>query len=166
MAVRIKNVDTSALVKRFTAMSRRAKNFKPVLRWTFQELQKAHLANFAAQGTVAGAGWAPLSPAYASWKLANYGAQGILVRSGELRRSLTFDSARGAIRDIDNTDATFGTNISYAKFHQSGTRFMPDRKPVFLPELMAERTAMMVAEHIVYGSLGVVYSEALKGFTI
>lgn len=164
--VRIRKVDTSALRRRFAAMSRRSQDFRPVFKWVLKELQKAHLANFTREGTVDGAPWKPLDPQYASWKLSNYGANGILVADGSLRRSLTVDSSRGAVRDVGFRTATFGTQIPYAKFHQSGTRFMAERKPVFLPSLMPNQTATVVGEYIVHGSVGVRYAAALKGFVI
>ena len=38
--MKVTKVDTSALRRRFMAMSRRAQNFTPVFRWMMQELQK------------------------------------------------------------------------------------------------------------------------------
>lgn len=164
--VYIKKVDTSNVRSRFAAMTRRSRDFRPVFRWVMQELQKAHRDNFRTQGASSGFPWSPLDPQYASWKLENYGAKGILVRSGDLQRSLTMNSGRGAVRDIGSRTAEFGTRLPYAKFHQSGTSKMAQRKPLFVPRLMAERTGNVVAEYIVHGSIGVKYSDAMKGFLI
>jgi len=161
---RVTEVDTSGPRRRLAAIARRSKDFRPVLRWAFQELQKSHRDNFRTQGAVDGFPWAPLSPEYAAWKLEEYGAHGILVRRGPLESSLTLNNARGAVREIGLNTASFGTEIPYAKFQQTGTRFMPRRKPVFLPPLMAFRTANVVAEYLVHGSIGVQYADALKGF--
>lgn len=160
------DVDTSALKRRFNAMSRRSRDFDPVFRWVFQSLQRAHMMNFATEGATHGGPWKPLDPQYASWKLENYGAHGILVREGDLRSSLTIENSRGAIREIRKTSATFGTKIPYATFHKTGTRKMAKREPLFIPNLMANRTANVVAEYIVHGSVGVVYSAAANGFVI
>lgn len=163
--VRITSVDTSRLRRRFKAMSRRSQNFTPVYRWMMQELQKAHRKNFSREGSVPGNfPWKPLDPQYASWKLENYGAKGILVRTGDLKDSLTMNSARGSVRDIGLRTAYFGTTIGYAKFHQGGTRNMAQRKPLFLPALMANRTAHAVGEYILHGSIGSVKSILKKGF--
>jgi len=164
--VYIQKVDTSSVRRRFAAMTRRSRDFRPVFRWVMQELQKAHRDNFRTQGSTSGFPWQPLDPQYSSWKIENYGAKGILVREGSLQRSLTMNSGRGAIRDIGLRTAEFGTRIPYAKFHQTGTSKMAKREPVFLPRMMAERTGGVVAEYIVHGSIGVRYADAMKGFVI
>ena len=162
--VRIKSVDTSRLRRRFNAMSRRSQNFKPVFRWMMQQLQEAHRENFRTAGGSSGFRWQPLDPQYASWKLENYGVRGILVRTGDLRDSLTMNSGRGAVRDIGLRTAEFGTTIGYAKFHQAGTANMAQRKPLFLPRLMANRTGHAVGEYILHGSIGDVKSILSRGF--
>ena len=153
--VRIVDVDTSRVVRRFGKILRRSQNFKPVFRWVFQELQEAHRDNFRTGGAASGFPWKPLEPQYASWKIENYGANGVLVRTGDLRSSLTMNSGRGAVRDMGARTAEFGTKIPSAQFHQSGTSNMAQRKPLFLPKLMADRTAHVVGEYLVYGSVGV-----------
>lgn len=152
--VRIVDVDTSKADRRFGQILRRSRDFKAVFRWMFQELQEAHRENFRTQGAASGFPWKPLEPQYASWKIENYGANGVLVRSGDLERSLTMNSGRGAVRDIGARTAEFGTKLPYAKFHQSGTSNMAQRKPLFLPRLMADRTADAVGEYLVHGSVG------------
>ena len=152
--VRVVDVDTSKADRRFGQILRRSRDFKPVFRWMFQELQEAHRENFRTQGAASGFPWKPFEPQYASWKIENYGANGVLVRSGDLERSLTMNSGRGAVRDIGARTAEFGTKLPYAKFHQSGTSNMAQRKPLFLPRLMAGRTADAVGEYLVHGSVG------------
>lgn len=164
--VKITDVDLSRVRRRFAAMTRRSQDFKPVFRWVLQELQKAHRENFKTGGAASGFRWQPLDPQYASWKLKNYGAKGILVRTGDLENSLTMNSGRGAVRDIGLRTAEFGTRIPYAKFHQGRTENMAQRKPVFYPPLMANRTARVVGEYVVHGTVGVRYSDAMKGFLI
>ncbi len=158
------DIDTSKLRKRFVAMARRSDDFKSVFRWMFQQLQKAHMRNFQTQGAESGGVWKPLDPQYASWKTENYGANGILVRTGDLKNSLTMNSSRGAVRDMGARTAYFGTNIGYAKFHQAGTSNMAQREPLFLPKLMAHDTARAVGEHIVYGTIGKEYAFLKRGF--
>ncbi len=162
--VRITSVDTSRLRRRFNAMSRRSQNFKPVFRWMMKQLQEAHRDNFKNEGVSSGFRWQPLDPQYAAWKLENYGAKGILVRTGDLKDSLTLNSARGAVRDFGLRTAHFGTTIGYAQFHQAGTQNMAQRKPLFVPQLMANRTGHAVGEYILHGSLGEVKSFLSKGF--
>ena len=155
------DVDTSKLSERLTKMSLRATNFKPVFWWTFRELEKAHEENFRTQGAASGFPWKPLDPQYAAWKIENYGYKGILVREGNLQDSLTMNSGRGAIRDVGRRSAEFGTRVEYAKFHQAGTRHMQQRKPLFVPRLMAEKIGNVTAEYIVHGSVGTSVSGGL-----
>jgi phage gpG-like protein len=165
MATRVKitDVDTSALRRRFSQMARRSEDFSPMFRWALRQLQEAHAKNFASRGSLGGSTWKPLDPEYASWKLAEYGSGGILVRSGALRDSLTNWSARGAIREIGNTRATFGTSLDYSEFHELGTLKMPARKINFAPRHFANRVAQAAGEHVVYGGdVGNIYSH-LKG---
>lgn len=167
MGVKIKDVDTSRLTKRFLVMQRRASDFRPVFRWVQQALQDAHRMNFATNGLTGGAPWAPHDPEYAAWRLENgYGGKGMLVRDGTLKFSLTnMNSARG-VSDIGRRTATFGTRVPFAKYHQTGTRFMPQRKIIFVNSVMALRTANVVSEYIMHGTVGVLYSDAMKGFSI
>lgn len=73
-----------------------------------------------------GPGWAPLSPAYAAWKSANYPGRGILVRTGRMRASM------GDVQRISPMSLEWGTSVPYAVFHQRGTRKMPQRKVIQL----------------------------------
>lgn len=152
MSLRITiNVDADKPNRRLVGMNRRMNNFKPIFRWAFKELQLAHRLNFQSRGAVGGSVWAPLDPEYAAWKLENYGANGILVRTGDLQRSLTFDNARGAVREIRRRGARFGTKIPYAKFHQRGTTNMPERPPIVNPEILQSRLAERMGQYIIDG---------------
>ena len=162
--VRIKKVDTSAVRRRFRAMRRRSRNVRPVLRWALRELEREHLKNFNSGGALAG-GWAPLDNEYAAWKLANYGAGGILVLDGDLKAGLTRWGGKGAVREIKKTKATFGVKHEAVKFHQYGTSKMARRKVVFLPNRFAFGVAEATAEHIVYGGkIGSTYQHLKAGF--
>lgn len=153
--VTIKKVDTSRLKRRFAGMIDRSNDFKPVFRWVFLELSEAHARQFASEGSASGFPWKPLDPQYSSWKLKNYGDNGILVRKGDLRDSLAdLNSTRGAVRDIDAKKATFGTEVEYAHYHWTGTRKMPARRPLFVPRMLSDRTAFMVGRYIVDGQDG------------
>jgi phage gpG-like protein len=154
------SVDTTEVRKRFIGFRIRAKNFTPVLRWAFKQLQEAHLKNFASEGRASNSPWRPLDPEYASWKLEKYGNNGILVGrasdGSDLRASLIFSNTRGSIRNIITTgegtnSAEFGTDLPYAKFHQTGTRDMPARKVVYVPQFFKYKMKLAVLEHILYG---------------
>lgn len=131
---------------------RRAEDFRPVFRWAQQELERANRANFTTRGAASGAIWKPLDPEYGAWKIANYGNKPIMVLTRELKTSLT--NLRGYPNEIGRKMATFGTDVEYAKFHQSGTRNMAQRTIMFVPPLFAQAMSQQVLSHIMYGRLG------------
>jgi len=162
--VRIKKVDTRALKKRFRGMIRRSTDFSSVFRWAHRQMQDAQAKNFDSRGAVSGGVWAPLDSGYAAWKLEHYGAKGVLVRTGDLRSSLTSWNARGAVREVGATTAFFGTDIPYSGFIQYGTSNMPSRSFTFVPRSFATRVARATGEHIVYGTeVGEIYSHLKDG---
>jgi phage gpG-like protein len=73
--------------------------------------------------------WPPLSSGYAAFKAKHYPGQPILVRTGLLRESLTSRTGAGAIYEESALELTLGTNVPYAKYHQTGTSKMPARPP-------------------------------------
>jgi phage gpG-like protein len=93
---------------------------------------------FDTQGGRTG-GWAPLSPQYAIDKARKYGSQPILVASGAMRASLMGGS--GNISRQIPEGLVFGTDVSYARYHQTGTSRMPQRRILDLTS--DDRRAMM-----------------------
>ncbi|WP_427017868.1 phage virion morphogenesis protein [Pseudarthrobacter sp. P1] len=83
---------------------------------------------FFSHGAYGSGGWAPLSPAYATWKAHHFPGRGVLERTGDLRESLT-DRPFG-IDEITDTKMVIGTGVDYAPYHQNGTKNMPAR-PLF-----------------------------------
>lgn len=83
---------------------------------------------FGTEGAYAGNGWAPLSPAYASWKERKHPGLPIMQLTGRLRTSLT--DARGnsdSIYEYNEDTLIVGTRTHYARYHQYGTGMMPAR---------------------------------------
>jgi phage gpG-like protein len=119
-------------------------DFGPVFKEAKEDLQTLWRNNFLQNGLPAG-GWKPLDAEYGSWKSINFPGKGPMVRSGKLFRSLT--DLRGNPNKIDKKEATFGTNIKYAEFHQSGTRNMPARPVVFVTERYERKWSDSAAEH-------------------
>lgn len=135
----------------FDSIVRRSRNFRPVLRFAQRELEKANIENFRSRGATSGEPWMPLSNKYARWKLEHYGPMPIMIRRGALIRDLSFLS--GPPNHIGFTEATFGTEIGYAKFHQTGTSIMPRRKIVFIPRLFAMKLGRITLNYLVSGSV-------------
>lgn len=134
-------VDASEAIRLIRSVRERTVQYVVVFEEARMYLQTAYASNFASRGAEVG-GWAP----YGSWS-AEAGQPARLVRSGRLLESLT--SLRGAPNDIGPKQATFGTNVPYAQFHQDGTRQMPMREVVFEPVGFAEFLAERVADHLV-----------------
>tara|TARA_B100001996_G_C18170349_1_gene404180 strand:- start:23 stop:517 length:495 start_codon:yes stop_codon:yes gene_type:complete len=144
----------------FKGMQRRALNFSAQLRWARDEIKKANRQNFASMGSASGKAWNALDLEYQSWKIQNYGPLPTMIREGDLYRDLTTLSGRA--NHIGLRSAQFGTDLDYAKFHQTGTRFMPARKIVFVPKDFARELAKEVAEYVVYGMKGSAEYRKLK----
>ena len=68
-------------------------------------------------------------------------------RTGALFNSLA--RLRGSPNDIGLREATFGTNIEYAKYHQNGTWKMPKRLIVFEPVGFKRELGDRGAAHII-----------------
>jgi phage gpG-like protein len=134
-------VDLGDAMRRLESMKLRATNFRPVFWYARAELEKANAANFTANGLPVG-GWAPRDTGTIyGWPM--------LRKSGQLFSSLI--NLRGAPNDIGRTQAIFGTNVEYAKFHQMGTRHMPKRQIVYEPFGFATRLANVAADYVADG---------------
>lgn len=149
ISIRI-TVDARRAIKRMKDMAKRAENFKPVFRWAKKELELANAANFTSQGLPVG-GWSPLKPQYAAWKAVHFPGAPMLIQDGKLFRSLT--QMNGPASSIGRKEATFGTSVEYAKFHQYGTTKMAKRKIVYEPAGFASQLALLAAKHVADGGI-------------
>ena len=158
--IHVRQRDKERIKLYFRNMRRRAENFSAQLRWARDELKKANRDNFRTQGLASGEAWNALDLEYQSWKIQRYGNLPTMVREGDLYRDLT--TLSGRVNHIGLQTATFGTDLEYAKFHQTGTRFMPARKIVFVPKQFARGLANEVADYLVYGIEGTREYKRLK----
>jgi hypothetical protein len=58
-------------------------------------------------------------------------------------------------------EATFGTKVEYAKFHQYGTTKMPKRKVVYEPLGFASRLGEVAATYVCHGNTAAVRQSLL-----
>lgn len=142
------DVDYRPFYKYIRQVRRRSENFAGVFRAAMRDLEREHADNFRSSGK---GRWEPLDTGYADWKTKEYGGGGILVRTGDLKRSLSMSNARGAIRNIGRKRAEFGTSVNYAHFHQTGTEDMPQRTVLFTPNRFAEGLAKDAIDYLAYG---------------
>lgn len=135
---------------RLTAINARGRNVRP---W-FDKLAKALVAtqitNFATKGSLAG-GWPPLSPNYGLWKAANKPGRPMMVSSGALLRSVS--SRDRLVQSMTGTTMRIGSDVDYAHFHQNGTRNMPRRKVVVVPESVVKALKFDLAAYVANGKM-------------
>ena len=94
--------------------------------------------SFSSRGRSTGTSWAPLSPAYASWKNSAYPGRPLLVLTGRMRdsfragsRDLIYNRKQQGQGNFGHKRLPLGTRVPYAGYHQSGTSKMP-RRPLFV----------------------------------
>lgn len=85
---------------------------------------------FAEEGHGQHGRWKELSEPYATRKAKKYPGAPILVASGKMKRSLLSESNTG---EMTPRTLLYGSNIKYARYHQTGTKDMPARR-IFDPE--------------------------------
>lgn len=83
------------------------------------------------------------------------GKHPLLIRTGNMRQTLAW-----RVAGLDTV--AVGTSTPYAKYHQSGTKFMPARP--FLP-VMADGRLMPAAEDLVNHAVTTSYLQSLSNLT-
>lgn len=98
-------------------------DYEEPLRESGEWLLKDVDTNFRKQGALFGRGWKPLADSTRRQR-ARQGyppARPILERTGRLRRG-------NKIKKVTKDTLTIGNDVDYFKYHQTGTRKMPQRK--------------------------------------
>jgi len=144
------SVDASEAKRLFSQIAARTAHFGDVFMVAREALRSAWSANFSGNGFLVG-GWDPLDPETAAWKAKHGYPLAPLVGNGNLMRSLL--SMAGPANDIGAQSASFGTTVDYAKFHQTGTRYMPKREIIFEPPGFAAGVAEVTAHHLMPGGV-------------
>lgn len=149
-------VDEDAAKDRIQDMRDRAGNFRPVLKWAGEKLERAYSENFTTMGLMSAramlkGAWPPLDAGYASWKATRYPGAPMLVQTGELFRSVANISSN-PYSNIEDMHAEFAVVGKIAKFHQYGTQNMPARKIIFVPRDFDRELGEKAADYVVNGS--------------
>jgi phage gpG-like protein len=84
--------------------------------------------------------WTPLSLAYAKQKKRQGYGNKILVRTGQLKRSIS--------GSVQPKKLTIGTAVHYGKYHQFGTSKMPMRKFLLFQDEDLKRISTLVREYL------------------
>lgn len=116
-----------------TAFVERGEDATPAFEAMRARFLDAERRQFDSQGH---GSWPALSPRYGAWKATHFPGRPLLVRTGDLRRSLTEGPE---VSVIQPRRAIFGSAVEYGVYHQQGTSRMPRRKVVDFSE--AERRA-------------------------
>lgn len=140
------------MIATLTAINARGHNVRPWLNNLAKALVQVQITNFATQGSLAG-GWPPLSPEYGLWKATNQPGKPMMVSSGKLMRSVTRRDR--LVQSMTNTSMRVGSDVHYAQFHQNGTRHMPQRKILVVPESVVKAMKYDLAAYIAKGKMRV-----------
>lgn len=147
MAGRVEILGDELVKNMLDGMMDRARNLIPAWRRFAGVLRRHNRAQFLTQGVQGGRPWKPLEPHYAAWKLKRYGPKLILQREGDLMEDLT-GTPMGVERYFPQM-AEFGTDVDYATFHDTGTRYMPARKPLVVTPGLRSELERLVSDHVV-----------------
>lgn len=147
-----KNVTTvqilgdDVLSEHLRIMQSRARSMRRPLTKFGSRLRRHNRAQFRTKGLAGGTPWAPLSPAYAAYKLRAVGPKPLMRFSDDLWKSLTRNPM--AVQQIGKQTAEFGTDVDYAEFHQGGTSKMPARPIVTMTAVLDAELKRLVTDHI------------------
>jgi hypothetical protein len=115
----------AAVARRFREMQLRVRDLSPAWEEVLTWWAMANKEQFASRGARWRSPWKPLAPSTVAQKRREGFLNESLVRTTDLRRELT-NRPLGMER-IRASDMEAGTDLSYAHFHQRGTRKMPRR---------------------------------------
>lgn len=110
-------------------------------------IKKFSKANFTLKGS---GQYEPLQPKYQKTKARMKPSAPIMVYDGRLRDSIVGNTS-DSIMKITEFTATVGTSVPYAKFHDEGTKNMPQRKSLFLTKKMVEQMVKIYEANIIKG---------------
>lgn len=132
-----------ALTRRIETYGHKLTDLSPAWELIGSDILEDNFANFTANGALyAGAvgqrkgtagytEWAPLAPSTIRDRMRKgYGQGPTLVRTGELRDSLTKRHAPGNIFEVEKLSLRVGSNHWKALIHHNGTRHIPPRRLV------------------------------------
>lgn len=128
----------------------KSKDLRKPLNEVMDALERYSDEVFDAEGGAQGLKpWAQLTEPYASIKARFFPGKGILERTGKLRQSLAGNAS--GIRRVTNQKLTYGTSVSYAGYHQSGTGRMAKRPPLRLSMPMRNEIVEIIDKHLKVG---------------
>lgn len=148
------------------------RNLTPVWDDLAADFRQREKTVFGNEGAVQGwSKWQELAEGYASWKQAHGYSSAILVRTGDLKSSLT-TSGKGHVFVKAPLRMEIGTSIPYAKYHQSpqprqrsksGKVRLPRREPIRVTAALRRHWVRLIQAFIVQS--GQFERESIGGLT-
>jgi phage gpG-like protein len=129
-------------------------DYRPIWGMVEDDFYAQEKAQFESAGAEGGEAWQELNPEYAGWKEAHYPGTEILVRSGDLVRSLTTGSDPNAVRVEERKTLTLGSRVPYAIYHQSilPRHRLPRRPEIMLTEPFKRGVMAHLHQYLVYNA--------------
>lgn len=127
------------------------------LRPAFQDIAESFYVHmrevFAREGAVGTRSvWAPLSSGYGIWKRQRYPGRKILHLTGALERSLTEIGDRHGILNLRRLSMAIGTDLPYAKKHQTGiiegNYILPQRKIIEITDSVKKEWTSIIHQYV------------------
>lgn len=139
MGIKI-TIDDRQMKKILGDISKKCRNLEPPLTGWGRKLVEQTRSQFDSESDPEGTKWADLAPTTVLQKRKAGFSSSILTRTGAMRDSVGFDVAAKTL------SLKIGTN--YAKWHQEGTRRMPQRKILAITPERKNEGAGLVRNYI------------------
>lgn len=144
--------DNAALERNLLRFGERAMDASPAFGAIALLFWRTEATQFDTGGTFSG-GWEHLAESTVKQKERKFLDPRILIATHALASSLSSGVAPGSVFHVGPHEMFVGSNIPYARFHQTGTRRMPMRKPVELPEPVKVEMVKLLQSYLVRGVL-------------
>lgn len=125
-------------------------SFKPALAECNEQIEQGIQDNFINSRTAKGVPWAPRKNPIQilrvseseSYELSNP----VLIRSSRLMQAATNSESPDAVVEIHDRGLTRGADVEYAHFHNEGTKKMPQREFMDVPEEFLKECDEIIAD--------------------
>lgn len=150
------------LARRVREMRERSQDVSPAWEALLDWFAEQNQAQWLTRGSRYRKPWAPLAESTVAEKFRKGWPLDPLIRTGDLVQSLTHRPL--GVEHITGRSVSAGTDVSYAKFHQTGTRRMPQRLLFSPSQIRKEEAATSaVANWIVKGERRVGGRTVMRG---
>lgn len=108
-------------------------------------------SQFVSRGSYFGSQWKELSPAYGEWKAHKYPGKTTLRATDKMFSAAAVQNSPGNVEVLDYNRIVWGvsdTEIPYAKFHQEGTKKMPQRQFIGYTDEQGVQWQQMIAGYL------------------